>query len=304
MKNRWILVPLALLLAVGCSEEKITPTPGNEQVKGAYILPQGSHDFDDDIVEFATRTNTVPLYIFNQQDFGWNVTSNITWMETPAGSSVTPSRFAYRPAAPDKVGAQFALFKSKFADYYPDQALKEFLPRVVMMAGEIAQIAPGYEGTLEAAVVGTDKTVYNAYFTVYNMLLGGGDALPTEPAAVNLFSADLNYGFLKWLTDRGKINPSAAFFVTSYSSSISTGNAVGLNGLLDHADRNNPETDYRRYLEKIVSMTEAEFAAAYLSNSYDRNTKKLVRQKYNAVLATFAAHGIDLKKIGNDREAE
>ena len=69
----------AIVLLSGCYDEDVKPSSKPELIYGKYTLPQGDHEYDDDIVAFYEKYETLLLYQFTTKDFGWSPTGNVAW---------------------------------------------------------------------------------------------------------------------------------------------------------------------------------------------------------------------------------
>ena len=74
MKAIRLIMGMAFLALTACYEEdKLTPSEEGENVyNGEYTLPQGNHDYDNDILELFSKYQTMFLYKYEPHDIYYN----------------------------------------------------------------------------------------------------------------------------------------------------------------------------------------------------------------------------------------
>lgn len=126
MKKYCLLWILGIVLFVGCyNEDDIVPREGGETI---YILPQGNHDYDEEILAYHEKYGFYPLYIFESRELYWN---NSDWI-----GAIDQSGLIGEDADTNYVGKQWEMCKKLFLDNYPDELLEDF-PLKFLMCSEL-----------------------------------------------------------------------------------------------------------------------------------------------------------------------
>ena len=126
MKKYCLLWILGLSLFAGCyDEDDVVPREGGEM---AYILPQGEHDYDDEIVAYHEKYGFYPLYIFESRELYWN---NSEWV-----GAIDQAGLIGEDADTNYVRKQWEMCKSLFFQNYPDELLEK-LPLKFLMCSEL-----------------------------------------------------------------------------------------------------------------------------------------------------------------------
>ena len=115
------------------NEDKLIATADPENVYSEYTLPQGNHDYDEQIMRYYEKYGVLTLYKFRDKDFWWNSTSDIRWNYIPE-SNRTEAGYEALPADTLYVKEQLGLLENKFFTYYPDSLLKRTLPQKFLLA--------------------------------------------------------------------------------------------------------------------------------------------------------------------------
>jgi hypothetical protein len=305
MKNKAIII---LLLLAACERaEELTPRLEPENVYGDHTLPQGNHDYDDYIVEFLDKYNTLILYKYAPHDIYWNVTNNIVRpVEYDSAGQVAVAGYLDTPADEAYIGQQLELTREKFLRHYPDDFLLRMLPKKILLVNSFV--------SLTVAGVATNQ----APFSGYDYLLfpwGGPGILTITPAEVNDFRARASDIFLRRLVNNGKITRDPTFLsISDYATPGSTNAAKIANGFIAPSATSQAD-DWAAYVQAIVSnpydtlvaprgdipLTDFVNRRGLLTPEYDTGGR--IRRKYDAMIAYFRdEHGIDLQAIGNDHE--
>ena len=159
MKFRYLLfIFFCVALWTGCyNEDDIVPTEGNEMM---YSLPQGTHEYDDDIVQWFKDYGFYTVYEYDVKDLYW---ANTGWEE-----QVEPNLGGYltaKKADPDYVAPVLGMFQEFFLDYYSGDLLKEAMPLKVFLCSELWQ-GSWYNNRLEGIMERGDSIelmVYRGY---------------------------------------------------------------------------------------------------------------------------------------------
>lgn len=122
MKNihLYTLAVLFLFSFQACSDEEELVI--SEKKAYRFDLPQGEHDFDDQILEWYDKYGTAVLYKFSNPDLNYQFTSNATY-DVKAG------------AEEEGIAAAVQFLKEYFFDLYSDKVKKELFPSKILMAG-------------------------------------------------------------------------------------------------------------------------------------------------------------------------
>lgn len=194
MKFRYLFfIVLAAVLFAGCyDEDEIVPTEGNEQM---YVLPQGNHDYDKDIVKWFEDYGFYTIYDYNIGDLYW---ANTGWDELVAPN--VGGRLAAKQADPEYVGKMLKLFKEFFLDYYSDEQLKNYMPLKVFLCSELWEWKAGWAAREDSTRIwlhsGYDHIAINGASVEIDTV---GEALKTE------FMKEINKMFIGKLINAGEI---------------------------------------------------------------------------------------------------
>ncbi|MDR0765867.1 MAG: hypothetical protein LBF09_02880 [Odoribacteraceae bacterium] len=310
MKNRFIIVT-ALLLAscyVACDkEEELNLRVGPENVYGDPTLPQGNHDYDDYILEFFEKYNTLMLYKYESHDIYWNVTNNafIPVVRDSVGG-VAKSGHVDTPADEAYIGEQIDMIREKFLSHYPDDFLLEMLPKKIFLLRSFVELSTTGVATDKAPAAGIDYLLFQ---------WGGEEIRSITPAQVNDFKSKASEVFLRKLATSGKIQRDPAFLSITDYATPGSGNAARLaNGFITPSAITEA-ADWDAYVYAVVytpydtlvkprgSLSATDFVnrRGLLTPEYDTSGK--IRAKYAAITGYFKnTFDIDLQAIGNDRE--
>lgn len=117
--NLYLLVLGTLFLSSCNDEDDLVISEKNEK---RFDLPQGDHDFDDQIVEWYDKYGTAVLYKFSNPDLNYQFTSNASY-DVKAG------------AEEEGIQAAVQFLKEDFFDLYTDEVKKNLFPSKILMAG-------------------------------------------------------------------------------------------------------------------------------------------------------------------------
>ena len=101
----------------------------SEKKDNRFDLPQGDHDFDDQIVEWNNNYGTSVLYRFSSADLNYHFTS----------SSNDVVYDVKVEAEEEGIRAAVQFLKEDFFDLYSDEVKKELFPAKILMAGMLYQ---------------------------------------------------------------------------------------------------------------------------------------------------------------------
>lgn len=290
-----------LSLLAGCYEEEdLTPSSEPELIYGKYTLPQGDHDYDDDIVTFYKKYNSLLLYKFTSKDFGWTPTANMSWnMETDTVIvSGGEAKYDALPADELYVKAQLQLLEDKLFAYLSD-TLMQLLPQRILLCSAINEVPVGLGYNPQPH----ERTPLNVYSGYYHIAVSWGNPkiLTMTSEERKQFKIDLCSAYLRAVADVLE-KPQEFFMVSNYSDDMSSAEIYN-NGILNHRHRSNMKEDWFDYLKLAIenSMEELEAIDGVLSPFVDVNGK--IREKY-AIMTDFlkSQYQFDIQAIGNDAD--
>lgn len=129
-----ILISLSMLiLACACNTEDDPMISEKQDTR--YNLPQGDHDFDDQIVEWAEKYGTNVLYKFSNADLNYKFTKNDKY-ELAA------------EAEEESIRTVIKFLKEDFFDLYPDEIKEKFFPSKILLCGMLYETGK-YEPLLD-----------------------------------------------------------------------------------------------------------------------------------------------------------
>ncbi|MCB6974740.1 MULTISPECIES: hypothetical protein [Butyricimonas] len=197
MKFRYLLfIVFIMVLSAGCyDEDKIVPTEGSERM---YSLPQGDHDYDEDIVEWFEKYGFYTLYDYNLDDLYWENTGWSEKLEPNLGG-----RLLAKQGDPEYVGKMLKLFKELFLDYYPEEWLRECMPLKVFLCSGLWDVDWKEGGSLEFGD-STRLWVYNGYDHI--AINGASQEIDTIGESMKTkFMKDINMSFMARLINAKKM---------------------------------------------------------------------------------------------------
>ena len=325
MKYSFLFVICALFLWVGCDKEDDIKV--SEGLEVSYALPQGNHDYDEDIMVWYDKYGFYTLYIYENKDIYW---SNTEWDERfeeygkDGGGSLKA-----KMADEDYVGEQLEMFEYSFLSVYPDSLITHYMPLKVLSCSELwsTRWNAYYDWTIGEMV---RKLVYDTIWAYegwdYIAINGAGSEMNTRDMDSQMrFSYELNTIFIKRLYKTGKIEMTEEFTsVSDYSvNEHLTGPIVFTRGFL--ADNplghssviNRQKAVFEEYLNLVgmpLGMLEGTPDTRY-DWGYDeetgypmkmsivgalhetRDVNGLVRKKYEAVIKILKELGVDTDRL-------
>ena len=305
MKLKYIsTLLLGLFLVAGCNQENdIIPTEEDEL---SFVLPQGDHDYDEDLLRYHEKYGFLPVYIFSERDLYWN---NTEWAGGDLDYSQNQGILLGKSGNPDYVGKQWELCKDVFFDCYPDSTIN-LMPLKFFLCSELK--ARIYNGKAEADENGWfiyhyDTTRLMAYQGFdYIAVNFGSPAIDTISRLTKMnFSRELNAIFLTYLHENKKPfhMPKEFSEVSNYTYRSLSGEAVFQNGfiktsILDYLDKTGATSkanDFKSFLSFVTIPLEIlEGEPATFINYWSvpmegalnpkRDVSGLIRKKYNIMI--------------------
>ena len=292
---------LGCVLFISCYDEgKIKPSEEPELIYGKYTLPQGDHDYDDDIVAFYKKYGSLLLYKFTTKDFGWSPTGNVAW-DITTDTIIIPgagSKYDAQPADELYVSNQLELLQDKLFNYLSD-TLMSCLPQKILLCStlDLVPIGLGYNPKPD------ERQPLNVYAGFYHIAVNwGSDKILTMTADErNQFKKDVCIAYFGSIV-KSLGSPQEFFMVSNYSDNISADD-IYANGILNHDHRTSLENDWFDYLKLAIenSINDLEAEGGVLSESVDVIGK--IREKYTIMIDFFESkYDFDIQAIGNDVE--
>lgn len=304
-----MIAMVAVLILNSCKKDEDALTPSG--IIDGYILPQGSHAFDNTIVDYYNKYNTYLLYKFDREDIYWTPTGYTIPTENNGywspGHEVGMAEEAYIPA-------QLELIKTSLFDLYPDKFLKKFLPSKILLCSRVDSIATGYDASWNFYKIQKSIGAYSYYNTI--CVNYGNSNITTMTAADKIaFLKKVNAMFAENLISRGLTAPPNSFTntadyvtpMTLYTQSLGKGIIIPYSGAT-------PQADWNAYIKAMMTFSEAQLnlpiampsqyeypdptAIGILNPLKDINGQ--VIKRYTIVRNYFInEYGIDLQTIGN-----
>ena len=282
---------------IGCWDEgELKPTPEPELIYGKYSLPQGDHDYDDDIVAFYKKYSSLILYKFTSKDFGWSPTGNVAWdiaKDTVYDEYNQGNKWNAIPANEQYVGNQLELLRKKFLNYLPDTFLY-LLPQKILLCSTIERLPThlGYEPTPDQC------EAFNVYLGYFHMAVscGNENILTMTAEERNQFKKDVCGAYFEnVLVSLDK--PQEFFMISSYRTET-TENEELLHeeGFLNSDGMGNTNKDWLSYVKLAIENPIDELTG--LLSQYEK-----IREKYMIMVEFFKdRYRFDIQAIGNDVE--
>lgn len=316
MKHSLLYFMMAVCLFAACGEDDLKPSAPQQ----FYEFPQGDADYDQDILAYYEAHGVQFIYDYTEAAFRWNITDYIPFYSTPAEE-------AYR-------GEAFHFVADKCFSIWDEDFLNKLLPTYVYLASEI------YNVTEKQEYVYNDETLSWGYVTVLDtnycastyglnhVSFGYASEKINELTPEEELDAigDVAKSLIAFAASRDKIEIPSAFadlFTRDYTGEdLATyvgGYGYNASGFLEYYADIDVNYDFGLYVKYLVTMSEEDFKAWALSDTFDVNgvwdqsigewgdyrQTHLIQQKYEAVIDYFKnTLGIDLHAIGNQISAQ
>jgi hypothetical protein len=291
---------LLILMTIGCvkKEAELRPAEGPEPIYGDYTLPQGNHEYDNEIAAFYKKYNTLILYKYEPKDIYWNISNFINQASYDVKTDNTTKGYMYIPADENYIRPQLDLLKSQIFKYFPDDFIRKNLPRKIFLMDKYRLIEAG-KGTIDKQ----KKTEYLITSGIdYLGLTGGGpDILLMTAEQKRVYRGETINFFLQRLITDGTIQRIAAFTnLTNYSLPMPTYEIQYGNGIIDWNNRQ-PSTDWDAYLKMLITTPYPKLIASGGFWHPGIDNKGTIRKKSDVMINYFKNEfNIDLQAIAND----
>lgn len=325
MKYSFLFVICALFLWTGCNDEDDIKV--SEGLEISFTLPQGDHNYDDDIVAWYDKYGFYTLYIYEPKDIYW---ANTSWEERFEEDGKLGGKLRAKMAEEEYVEDQLKVFKHFFLDVYPDSLLTHYMPLKVLSCAELwsTRWNKKYDWELGEMV---STLIYDTIWAYegwdYIAMNGAGTEMNMKDTASQMYlSYEVNTIFLKKLYKAGKFKMTEEFAnISDYSGTDYLSGPfyclprgfLADNPLGSGSVKANQERDFEEYLN-IVAMPlkmlegtpNTRFDEGYDPDTYEpmkwsvvgalnatRDVNGLVRKKYEAFIKILEAQGIDTDKL-------
>lgn len=290
---------LSCLLAAGCyHEDELSSSSEPELIYGKYTLPQGNHEYDNDIVAFYKEYSSLLLYKFTEIDFGWTPTGFAGWeVATDTVRNDVSASYEFKPkgvpADEEYVGHLIELLEEKWFKHLSD-TLMLCLPQRILLCDVIEnmQVGLGYEPPKE------ERTCRNVFSGYFHIAVGGANEriLTMTAADKNQLKNDINIAFFEKI-EAILSAPMAFRAVSTYGDGSENGTLE--NGILNSENRTSPQKDWMDYIRLGLSTTTEGLQADY----FDAYPK--VKEKYD-IMAKYLKDEFkfDIAAVGNNVEIQ
>lgn len=276
MKLKILIFPLVIsLLTAGCQkEDAIQP----DELSPEYSLPQGNHTYDAQIVDFYRNYGCYILYKFTENDFRWNITSNIPFTaEQGHEDYIAPALDAL-----DKY-----LFK-----FYNVDFLKKALPYKIILSAKIVEFR------FDTSTGETHEVPANSASTFNHFAFGRAGASLTNMTEAELkqMKVDLNREFWNQAVSFDKIPIPPVFIAATNYADVQSWNFKNYGAFLKPGLVITAYSDFIEYINLILSNTPEELEQTLFLPQNDPNGK--YKFKYNTIINYYQdTYGINLQSI-------
>lgn len=313
LKYLWIVS--AILLCTGCYKEdgKLSPSNNPEDL---LSIPQGTHDYDDIIVDWYEKYGFTALYIFENKDIYW---SNETWLEGGTGqmdSEIITGNEIGTPGDQKYVGEWCDMFDRILLSHYPDDFIAKAMPFRVYICSKLLYAAVDrYSWTPEEGFKYTYEEILT-YEGYDNIVVSGASAKIhslTREEKLTL-SQGVNSYLLGRIADKGLIKiPDEFFEVSIYENKNYYGVNLFANGYLNREDINAVKETFKKQdlisffkllgypLEVLEGEPEDDVDSDLPSvqGLFNRPEGVKCKQKYDILVKAVKDAGIKIEDIQN-----
>lgn len=281
---------LMIIASPACKKEKVQVS---EKENTYYKIPQGNAPYDQQVVNWYNKYGTYVLYRYPKSEYEYAIIGYYGLnMLGPADTAALPTVMNF--------------IQKYWFDFYPDEFLKKYLPRKILLAG-VMQYEAGNNAqpvTLSTPLAGFNFMMLPGLDTTFVKQMNKRQ-LDWKAGVNSLFFSTLFYG----TTDEIKAKlalPDEFFQVSKYEQIKVTTYNLYDNGYLatDPNDKTkipSQKDDLKNYLYIMCSYSEKELETGFFAPKWDR--KGLIRKKHQ-LLRKFIKDNwqIDLQAIGNKKD--
>ncbi len=316
MRSKKIYIPLLLsgiFLFNSCVKEEGELSPSG--IESGYSVPQGTNDFDDDIVDFYTNYGSYLLYDFTEKDAYWTPSAWKNGMETTEDETGSAGFVIEMPDV-NYIGEQLDLLNKVWFNYYSDEFLKAFLPIKILLCSEVGYVNYSWDADWNLVYVASPIV---AYYNYDNISVGYASAdveLLTESDTITI-AQEVNHVFAESIIGQEKIDPTDEFTNSANYNSTSSAYAntdLWALGILQPYYDASAENDWGQFLTMMMCYSEEYLnrEVSYISD-YDyeetswegifsslKDTNGLLKERYDIVRQYYITnYNVDLQEVGN-----
>lgn len=297
-KEIFLLLVMSVILWNACDDDDhLTPTEGLES---AYILPQGSHDYDTKIVDWNKRCGFFILYKFEPKDIYWGQTD---WLEAIETDERWTNGILGRQADEAYVGQQLEFVEKHFLSFYSDSTLRRLMPLKFLFC-------QGLQRVFNAEFVTFTDLHLASSIDMLAINYGDEQIDNLDAHEETLFRDSLHVTLLWRAIESGKIQiPSAFTELSDYGEYVSKYTMYEEGFIGEDSQVATLERDLKCYVQAIVTTSYEELMAEPEGNDFSykgilhpsKDVNTLVKQKYDILIDYFKKqYNIDLQKIGDE----
>lgn len=302
-----ILYSCLLLLLTACYKKEADITPSDDTL--GYTVPQGTHDYDDYIVQFYNKYHKYLLYEFTDKDYYWTPTA---WKQPTVNSSnVWTTGEEVVKADPAYVGDQLKLIDSIWFKYYSDAFIKDFLPVKILLCKSVDSISTAIV-SYSPVTFGKGVTSVASWYSYDNITVnyGNSTAATLTTAQVKKIATKLHLVFMQSIKERALVTATSNFSsIANYGTTYTTQALAYAQGIIyPYNTSPTANLDWITYMTAMVSMNETNLKAstAATNTSYwgilnaTKDVNGRIKQRYNMVRNYYITnYNVDLQAIGN-----
>lgn len=297
-KEIFLLLVMSVILWNACdNDDHLTPTEGLES---AYILPQGSHDYDTKIVDWNKRCGFFILYKFEPKDIYWGQTD---WLEAIETDERWTNGILGEQADEVYVGQLLEFVEKHFLNFYSDSILRWLMPLKFLFCQGLQRVFK------EEFVTFTDLHLASS-IDMIAINYGDGKIIDLDTRESTLFRDSLHVTLLWRAIESEKIQAPSAFTALSNYGEYVFNSTMYEDGFIgEHSQVATVERDLKCFVQAIVTTSYEELMAEPKENDYSykgilhpsKDVNTLVKQKYDILIDYFKKqYNIDLQKIGDE----
>ncbi len=302
-----------MFLFNSCVKEEGELTPSG--IGSGYSVPQGNHDFDDEIVDFYNKFGSYLLYDFTEKDAYWTPSS---WENGTETSETESGEDGFVVEMPDVnyVGEQLDLLNDTWFKYYSDEFLKEFLPIKILLCSQVGYVDYSWDANWNLIYVASPIVAYYNFDNISVSYASEAVLNLTDYDKSNI-AFELNHVFAESIIGQGKLSPTEEFENSVNYNSASTlynNTQIWGAGIMQPYYNASVKNDWGQFLTMMMCYSE-EYLNREVSyvNEWDWNETSwegifsaqkdingLLKERYNMVRQYYIDnYGVDLQSIGN-----
>ena len=302
-----------LFFAYSCNNEDDVCI--SEKSETRFDIPQGNHDFDEQIVAWSKDYDINVLYKFTLPDLNYNFTAS-----KELNYKIT------QWADEEGIRAAVRFLKEDFIDLYPDSIKKTLLPSKILLAGMLYP-EDKYEPLLDTIAYSQNCKLGIIIQGLDHITLPRVDkefvsriSIPTYRKRMKLAVNRTFINFLLFPTDENIAQLPSTDIINTFcsSSQVHTSHPNITSPYSYENSWTNPEDTYKlgflegnynSYSKKYTPFSENEDLTCYIDFIFTQSKSELetnpiytkyplVKEKCDYLIKTFAQYGIDLHSIG------